>query len=75
MNRELSLFYSGPLLAVTETMKRAAFKVQSAKGGWIRTSIAPINHKNDRNFGVVDVLMFMSLVALVVAVARVLIAH
>jgi hypothetical protein len=56
-------------------MKRAEFKVLPSKGGWIRTTIAPINDKHADTFGLTDVLMFSALVLAVIAVARVLIAH
>jgi hypothetical protein len=56
-------------------MKHAAFKVHPAKGGWLRTTLAPINDRHDASIGVVQVLMFLSLVLAVGAIARVLIAH
>lgn len=56
-------------------MKRAAFKLQSVRGGWIRTTLAPLNDKRDATFGVVDAVMFMAFVGIVVAVARVFLAH
>jgi hypothetical protein len=56
-------------------MKRAAFKVDPSKGGWIRTTLAPLNDKHASRFGIADVLMFFALVAAVVGVARVLLAH
>jgi hypothetical protein len=55
-------------------MKRAYFKVHPERG-WIRTTIAPINGKNEGKFGTIDTLMFAALVVMVVAVARLLIAH
>jgi hypothetical protein len=59
----------------SQSMKRAEFKVLPSKGGWIRTTIAPINDKHADTFGLTDVLMFSALVLAVIAVARVLIAH
>jgi hypothetical protein len=56
-------------------MKRAAFKVDSCKGGWIRTTIAPLNDRRASRFGYADTMMFFALVASVVVVARVLLAH
>lgn len=56
-------------------MKRATFKLAPGKGGWIRTTIAPLNDKREARFGVMDVLMFFTLVTVVVAIARVLIAR
>ena len=60
---------------IANVMKRAAFKLQSGKGGWIRTTIAPINDKSEATFGFSDILMFTSLVAMMVALARILLAH
>jgi hypothetical protein len=56
-------------------MKRAEFKVLPGKGGWIRTTIAPVNDKHSGSFGLFDVVMFSALVLTVVAVARLFIAH
>ncbi|HWW01914.1 MAG TPA: hypothetical protein VNZ64_19600 [Candidatus Acidoferrum sp.] len=56
-------------------MKRAAFKLAPCKGGWIRTTIAPLNDKREARFGTVDVVMFSMLVTAIVAVARLLIAR
>ncbi len=56
-------------------MKRAEFKVLPAKGGWIRTTIAPINDRQAEAFGIGDVVMLSALVIALVALARVLIAH
>ena len=55
-------------------MKRVQFKVHPEKG-WIRTTIAPINGKDEGRFGTMDTVMFAALVVVVVAIARVLIAH
>jgi hypothetical protein len=56
-------------------MKRADFKVLPGKGGWIRTTIAPVNDKHAGTFGLFDVVMFSALILTVIAVARVFIAH
>ena len=56
-------------------MKRAAFKVQPERGGWLRTTLSPINHRQDTPFRFIDVLMFFALVGLTVAIARVVLAH
>ncbi len=56
-------------------MKRAAFKLAPCKGGWIRTTIAPLNDKREGRFNLADGVMFFALVAAVVAIARVLIAR
>jgi hypothetical protein len=56
-------------------MKRAEFKVLPGKGGWIRTTIAPVNDKQEYTFGLTDVVMFCALVLGLITVARVFIAH
>ena len=56
-------------------MKRAAFKAHPDKAGWIRTTLCPVNDRRDATFGIIDIVMFLSLVVGVVAAARLLIAH
>ncbi len=56
-------------------MKRAFFKVQSDKAGWIRTTLRPVNDKHDATFRVLDIVMFLALVLGTVAIARLVIAH
>jgi hypothetical protein len=56
-------------------MKRAGFKLSPEKGGWLRTTLYPISHKDDFHFGAIDILMLAALVLGTVAVARLLIAH
>jgi hypothetical protein len=56
-------------------MKRAAFKVQPAKGGWIRTTIAPLNDKQSIPFRTMDIIMLMALVAGVATIARLYLAR
>lgn len=56
-------------------MKRAGFKVLPDRGGWLRTTLWPINRKNEAGFGPMDIFMLMGLVLGTIAVARVLIAH
>ena len=56
-------------------MKRAAFKLDPSKGGWIRTTIAPLNDHHESKFGLFDAVMFFAVVTAVVGVARVLLAH
>ena len=56
-------------------MKRAIFKVLPTKGGWLRTSIVPIGDRRGASFGFVDALMFFALVVVVMAIARLLLAH
>ncbi len=55
--------------------KRGSIKLHPGRGGWIHTSIAPIQDKHEARFGVMDVAMFVGLVLGVVAIARFLIAH
>jgi len=56
-------------------MKRADFKVLPGKGGWIHTTLAPVNDKHSSSFGLTDIVMLSALVLGVIAVARLLIAH
>ena len=56
-------------------MKRAGFKIQPEKGGWLRTTLWPINHRHEITFRLVDVFMFFALIGLTVAIARVILAH
>lgn len=65
----------GAGIAFSAGMKRADFKVLPGKGGWIRTTLAPINEKHSSSFGVADVVMLSALVLGVIAVARLFIAH
>jgi hypothetical protein len=65
----------GSTLAPQGLMKRATFKLQSVRGGWIRTTLAPLNDKRESTFGVVDAVMFTAVVAVVIAAARVFLAH
>ncbi len=53
----------------------SSFRLQPTKGGFIRTTLAPINDKRDGRFGFLDLVMFLALVIGSVAVARVLLAH
>jgi hypothetical protein len=56
-------------------MKRQALKIPPVRGGWVRTTISPVNDKNEFTFGITDILMFVALVVGTAAVARVLLAH
>ena len=56
-------------------MKRGTFKLQSVRGGWIRTTLAPLNDKREAKFGVVDAVMFTAVIAFVIGVARIFLAH
>jgi len=56
-------------------MKRGTFKLQSVRGGWIRTTLAPLNDKREARFGVVDAVMFTAVIAFVIGAARIFLAH
>jgi len=56
-------------------MKRASFKIQPDRQGWLRTTLWPISAKQNVRFGPLDVFMLLALVLGTVAVARLLIAH
>ncbi len=53
----------------------STFRLQTGKGGFIRTTLCPVNDRRGTRFGLVDIIMFFSLIAGSVAVARVLLAH
>ncbi len=65
----------GLQFALLGFMKRAEFKVLPGKGGWLRTSIVPPNDKQACAFGLRDAIMLSALVATVMAVARIFLAH
>jgi hypothetical protein len=56
-------------------MKRAGFKVSPGKGGWIHTSLAPVNDRHSGSFSLGDMVMLSALVLGIIAVARLFIAH
>ncbi len=62
-------------LLKVKRMKHAGFKVQPARGGWLQTTLWPINEKHDSVFGFMDIVMFAALVGGTIAIARILIAH
>ncbi len=55
--------------------KRATIKLHPGRGGWIHTTIAPIQDKHEARFGVMDMTMLVVLTLGLVAIARFLIAH
>lgn len=61
--------------AVLLSMKRAEFKVFPGRGGWLRTSIVPLNDKRAGSFGLGDAFMFGALVVAVMTLARLFLAH
>lgn len=56
-------------------MKQNGFKLHSERGGWIRTTLAPINDRTKSDFGAKDLAMFLAFVTLIAVVARAFIAH
>ena len=56
-------------------MKRSSFKLHAVRGGWLRTTLSPLNDKRHATFGLLDAVMFMAVVAVVVAAARIFLAH
>ncbi len=56
-------------------MKQSSFKVQPERGGWIRTTLAPINDRARVEFGAKDLAMFLAVVTLITVIARAFIAH
>ncbi len=56
-------------------MIRAIFKAGPKKGGFIRTTLAPVNDKSDDRLGFLDVAMLLALVGGGIAIMRYLLAH
>jgi len=56
-------------------VKKASFKAEPARNGFIRTTISPVHDDHEARFGWCDILMLVALIVGVVAVARVLLAH
>ncbi len=56
-------------------MKNRSFRVQPEKGGWIRTTLAPVNDRSESGFGAKDFIMFMAIVGMMVTLARLCLAH
>ena len=56
-------------------MNRAIFKAGPKKGGFIRTTLAPVSDKNDDRLGVLDVVLLISLIGGGIALMRYLLAH
>ncbi len=74
---EAGLRRDGKKLAADKAVmaKRASIKLHPGRGGWIHTTIAPIQDKREARFGLMDIAMFVSLTIGLVAIARLLIAH
>jgi hypothetical protein len=56
-------------------MNRAIFKAGPKKGGFIRSTLAPVNDKNDDRLGFLDVTLLIALIGGGIAVMRYLLAH
>ena len=56
-------------------MIKAIFKAGPKKGGFVATTLAPVNDKQDTGFRVRDGAMFAGLVLGVIAVMRYFLAH
>lgn len=65
----------GTAYAPFRAMKRAAYKLAPDRGGWLRTTLAPINDKDDIRFGGIDIVMFFCFVTATVVVARFFLAN
>ena len=61
--------------ALPTYVKKASFKLTPARGGWIRNTISPVHDKTEAKFGLIDIVVLISLVVGTVAVARVFLAH
>jgi hypothetical protein len=56
-------------------MKRAVFRLDTGRGGWVRNTLAPINDKHETRFNLADATLFLTLLAVTVTVMRVFLAH
>src|SRR5258706_11275485 len=64
-----------PGLCYRSVMIRAIFKAGPKKGGFIRTTLAPVNDKSDDRLWFFDVAMLLALVGGGIAIMRYLLAH
>jgi hypothetical protein len=55
--------------------KRASIKLHPGRGGWIHTTIAPIQDRTCSRFGLVDLAMFLGTLVAMLALARFFLAH
>jgi hypothetical protein len=56
-------------------VSRILFKADAGRSGFIKSTLAPIDSKNEARFGLFDVVLFMGLVVGVLAIVRLLLAH
>jgi len=56
-------------------VKKAVFRAETGKNGFIRTTLTPSHCKNDPTFGWWDMLTLIALIGGGLALARVLMAH
>jgi hypothetical protein len=57
-------------------VKKAAFSLHPGKGGFIRTTLAPINERKDSHpVGFFEAMILVALVVGAVALARFFVAH
>jgi hypothetical protein len=56
-------------------VKKAVFRAESGKNGFIRATLTPVNDKNPTKFGWWDMITLAALIAGGLALARVLMAH
>ena len=56
-------------------MKKAVYRADPERGGFITTMIAPLNRKRQFRFGVVDAVLVFALVIGAVGLMRLLVAH
>ena len=64
-----------PAVCSWSGVKRAVFKVQPGKNGFIRTTLCPVNDRRELKLTWGDVLTLAALVIGGLALARVLLAH
>jgi hypothetical protein len=65
----------GLFSAIPFYVKKAVFKGVPSKNGFIQTTLAPVNDKNEGRFGWGDVATLIALIIGLFALARVLLKH
>jgi hypothetical protein len=66
---------AGVSYALPQGMKRLNFRTAPGKGGFIRTTLAPIHAQDDLGFDLKDLTKLLLLIFGCLAVARFLVAH
>ena len=56
-------------------VKKAVYKADGSKGGFISATLAPLNQKAQRTFGTLEAIIITSLIVGTVGLMRFLLAH